>query len=74
MTPLGTDVLVIEHVYTRDAVVPLVEGNHDFIYGWQCIPQRPSPDGRWEIFDLSKDDKTGWRRIRIGECSEDDVP
>jgi hypothetical protein len=53
----------IERVYTRDARVPLVAGDDEFIYGWQNIPQRPTPDDGWVIFDTSKDRKTGWMRV-----------
>jgi hypothetical protein len=28
-------------------------------------PEPPSEDDSWQIFDTSKDRKTGWRRIRI---------
>lgn len=60
--------LVIEHVYTRDARVPICEGDDDFDYGWQSIPVAPGPDG-WVIFDTCKDYKTGWRRIRLDDRS-----
>jgi hypothetical protein len=35
--------LVVEHRYTRDVRVPIVEDDGDFDYGWQCIPVRPAP-------------------------------
>jgi hypothetical protein len=57
--------LVIEHRYTRDARVPLFDGDDDLDHGWQYIPLPPSLDDGWHIFDRRKDRKTGWRRIRI---------
>jgi hypothetical protein len=58
---------MIERIYTRDAMVPLVEGDNEFHFGWQCIPQLPNSDPGWEIFDSSKDCKTGWQRITVRE-------
>jgi hypothetical protein len=57
--------LVIEHRYTRDAQVPLFEGDDDLDHGWRAVPIPPSLDDGWEIFDTRKDYKTGWRRFRI---------
>jgi hypothetical protein len=57
--------LLVEHRYTRDARVPLSDDDPDFDCGWRCIPVPPSLDDGWEIFDTSKDHKTGWRRFRI---------
>ena len=54
---------IIERRYTRDARIPLVAGDDDWIYGFQCIPLPPSLDGNWVIFDTSKDYKTGWMRV-----------
>jgi hypothetical protein len=56
---------VIEHVYTRDAKVPLIADDFEFDCGWQCIPLPPTLDEGWEIFDHSKDYKTGWCRVRF---------
>lgn len=57
--------IVIERVYTRDIQVPLDANDPDFICGWRSIPVPPSLDGLWVIFDCSKDNATGWRRIRL---------
>jgi hypothetical protein len=48
--------------YTRDARVPLSADDPEFYQGWQCIPIPPTLDDGWEIFDTSKDRKTGWRK------------
>jgi hypothetical protein len=53
----------IERRWIRDARVPRVAGDDDFVYGWQCIPMRPTPDDDWVIFDTSKDRRTGWMRV-----------
>jgi hypothetical protein len=37
--------------------------------GWQSIPIRPTIDDGWNIFDSSKDYKTGWRRWHLVEGS-----
>jgi hypothetical protein len=52
---------VVQRRWTRDARVPL--SDWDFMHGWQCIPQRPTPDLDWEICDSSRDRKTRWARI-----------
>jgi hypothetical protein len=57
--------LVIEHRYTRDFPVALSADDPDMDCGWRCIPMPPSEDDSWQIFDTSKDRRTGWRRIRI---------
>ena len=57
----------IERRYTRDARIPLVAGDDDWIYGFRCIPLPPTNDGDWVIFDTSKDYKTGWMRVRYLE-------
>ena len=54
---------VIEQVYTRDEKIPLVAGDYGFDYGWRCVPLPPALDEGWEIFDESKDHKTGWLRV-----------
>jgi len=58
--------LIAEIRYTRDIQVPIVENDDDLEWGWQSIPVRPATDDddfdAWEIFDNSKDYKTGWRR------------
>jgi hypothetical protein len=58
--------LIAEIRYTRDIQVPIVENDDDLEWGWQSIPVRPATDdddfASWEIFDNSKDYKTGWRR------------
>lgn len=56
--------LVIERIFTRDAVVPLSADDPDMDTGWRCIPVPPSDEG-WVIFDTHKDRRTGWRRIRL---------
>jgi hypothetical protein len=61
--------LIAEVKYTRDARVPLVAGDDDLEYGWQCIPLPPSLDDGWEIIDTSKDYRTGWRRWHYVEGS-----
>ena len=58
---------IIERRYTRDARIPLVAGDDDWIYGFQCIPLPPSLDEGWTIFDTSKDYHTGW--LYIGASS-----
>jgi len=62
---------LVEHCVTRDAQIPLVEGDHDFYYGFQCVPLRPKPrldDGSWSSWErcdcCDKDYKTGRRRFR----------
>ena len=55
--------VLIDHVYTRDQIEPFFDGNGVEI-GWNCIPAEPSEPGTWVIFDMSPDNKTGWRRIR----------
>jgi hypothetical protein len=55
---------IIERRYTRDAMIPRVAYDHEFVYGFRCIPLPPTNDGDWEIFDTSKDYKTGWQRVR----------
>jgi len=57
-------IAVVERRYTRDARIPLVAGDDEFVHGWRCIPLPPSLDDGWTIFDTSKDYKTGWQRIR----------
>jgi hypothetical protein len=57
--------IVIEHAYTRDAVVPLSADDLDMDCGWRCIPVPPTDDERWFPFDTSRDRRTGWRRIRL---------
>jgi hypothetical protein len=53
----------IERVWTRDARIPLVAGDDDWTFGFQCIPLPPSLDGGWTIFDMTKNYKTGWQRV-----------
>jgi hypothetical protein len=57
--------IVVETRYVRDARVPIAADDPDMDEGWRCIPIPPTCDPSWEIFDKSKDRKTGWRRIRI---------
>jgi hypothetical protein len=57
--------VTVERQYTRDVKVPLVAGDDELDHGWQCIPQPPTLDDEWEIFDNSKDRKTGWQRKRV---------
>ena len=38
-------------------------GDDEFVYGWQNVPMRPTPDEGWIIFDTSKDRRTGWMRV-----------
>jgi hypothetical protein len=54
--------IMIERRYTRDYQAPLVEGDTELNYGWRCVPQEPTPEPGWEIFDSSPDYKTGWQR------------
>lgn len=54
---------VVARIYTRDFKCPIVAGDTEFEYGWKCIPQAPTADPDWEIFDESKDYKTGWQRL-----------
>ena len=53
-----------ERVYTRDARIPRVAYDDEWVYGFRCIPLPPSLDPAWEIFDSSRDYKTGWQRPR----------
>jgi hypothetical protein len=53
---------ILEKRRTRDARVPLVAGDDEFLCGWQCIPQRPTPDDGWFILDSSHDRRTTWGR------------
>jgi hypothetical protein len=63
--------LIAEVRYTRDIQVPIVENDDQLEWGWQSIPVRPATDDddfdAWEIFDDSKDYKTGWRRWHLVE-------
>jgi hypothetical protein len=54
---------VVQRRYTRDAKIPLVAGDDEFICGWRNIPLPPSLDEGWEIVDTSHDRKTGWARV-----------
>jgi hypothetical protein len=56
---------VIEKLYTRDYRVPLSDDDREMDQGWRAIPIPPEFDARWEIFDTSKDYKTGWLRVRL---------
>jgi hypothetical protein len=49
---------------TRDARIPIVEGDDDFECGWQCIPLRPTDDDDdWQLAeDQPKDYKSIWVR------------
>jgi hypothetical protein len=53
---------IIETRYTRDARVPISADDPDMDCGWRSIPIAPTIDDGWEIFDSSKDHKTGWHR------------
>ena len=55
---------IVEKRYTRDFRCPRVEGDDAWTYGFKCIPQLPTNDDDWVIFDTSKDYKTGWQRVR----------
>ena len=58
------------HRWTRDERVPIVEGDEDF--DGRTIPVRPAVDDNlesWEVFDETKDYKTGWRRFHKIEGS-----
>jgi hypothetical protein len=60
------------HRWTRDERVPIVEGDEDFDFGCDTIPVRPAVDDdweSWEVFDETKDYKTGWRRFHKIEGS-----
>jgi hypothetical protein len=65
---------VVQRRYTRDARIPLVAGDDEFLYGWQQIPLPPALDEGWEIFDTSKDRRTGWERIRYVEDDDGKSP
>jgi hypothetical protein len=52
----------LERRRTRDARVPLVAGDDEFLCGWQNIPQRPTSDDGWFILDSSHDRRTTWGR------------
>jgi hypothetical protein len=56
--------LIVEHIYTTDQAHTDYDANGVEI-GWTCTPEPPDRAGRWEIFDFSPDDKTGWRRISL---------
>jgi hypothetical protein len=56
---------IVERRYTRDFAAPVSADDYEMETGWRCIPVPPTEDPSWEIFDKSKDRKTGWRRIRI---------
>jgi hypothetical protein len=56
--------ILYERRYTRDARIPRVAYDDEYIYGFQLIPLPPTNDGDWVIFDTSKDYKTGWQRVR----------
>jgi hypothetical protein len=60
--------LRIEHRYTAD-VVRADYNEHGTQIGWTCTPEPPDRAGRWEIFDFSPDDKTGWRRVTLEQAS-----
>jgi hypothetical protein len=51
-----------ERRYTRDLQVPLAEDDLEMENGWRCVPIPPALDEEWEVFDESKDYKTGWQR------------
>jgi hypothetical protein len=58
--------IIVERRYVRDARVPISAEDPEMEnIGWRCIPVPPTEDPSWEIFDRSKDKKTGWRRVRI---------
>jgi hypothetical protein len=52
----------IERRWTRDARIPRVAGDDEFVHGWQCIPLPPPGDG-WTICDATRDRKTRWQRV-----------
>jgi hypothetical protein len=52
----------LERRSTRDARVPLVAGDDEFLCGWQNIPLRPTDDPAWFIIDSSHDRRTVWAR------------
>jgi hypothetical protein len=54
---------------TRDARVPISADDPEMDCGWKAIPLPPTIDDGWEIFDSSKDRKTGWRRWHLVEGS-----
>jgi hypothetical protein len=54
---------VVERRITRDAQIPLVADDYEYVFGWRCIPLPPALDEGWEIVDTSKDYKTTWARF-----------
>jgi hypothetical protein len=64
---------IVERKYTRDHRCPRVAGDDEWLYGWQCIPLRPTNDWDWYIVDTSGDKRTGWERVRYVE-EDDDRP
>jgi hypothetical protein len=54
---------IVERRYTRDARIPRVAYDDEWIYGFTCIPLPPDNSGDWTVFDSSKDYKTGWMRV-----------
>jgi hypothetical protein len=62
--PVETD--RYEYRVTRDLRIPLVDGDKDFSFGSQNLPLPASPDDRWEVWEVTRDKKTVWRRPRQG--------
>jgi hypothetical protein len=46
----------------RDIQIPLVDGDHDFDFGYRCHPLEPDGSGDWFIFDDSRQFHTMWAR------------
>jgi hypothetical protein len=60
-----------QHTVTRDAQIPIFEGDTNFDHGWHCVPQRPKPrpdDDMWSPWEpcncCNRDYKSGWKRYR----------
>jgi hypothetical protein len=61
--------ITVETRYTRDWPTPISAEEYEMDCGWRSIPVPPTEDPAWEIFDTSRDRRTGWRRRRISWCA-----
>jgi hypothetical protein len=57
-------IMQIDHTHTRDRIVSVYDRTGKEV-GWECFPVAPSADPSWQIYDVSRDCRTGWRRIRL---------
>jgi hypothetical protein len=53
----------VQKRWTRDARIPLIADDWEFLHGWECVPLPPERDAGWEICDSSRDRKTQWARV-----------